>query len=115
MPERLGKETSSQTHEQMGRIMRNDIRRGLSLLSIHEHPVLPLKYAEVLADPRAAAAAIAYFLGSDLDVLAMARAVDPTLQATPASPNHASKSHPCRPAPCIRVQSWTGLIIMRRW
>ena len=91
MPERLGKETSSQTHEQMGRIMRNDIRRGLSLLSIHEHPVLPLKYAEVLADPRAAAAAIAYFLGSDLDVLAMARAVDPSLHRERQPPTSESR------------------------
>ena len=43
------------------------------------------------------------------------RTETPTLEATPASPNHASKSHQCRTAPCIRVQSWTGLIIMRRW
>ena len=79
MLERLGKETSDLADEQMATIMRNDVHAAGSLLRIHKHPVLPLKYADVIADPQAATAAIAGFLGLDLDELAMAQAVDPSL------------------------------------
>lgn len=76
---RLGKETSDLADEQMAAIMRNDAHAAGSLLSIHKHAVLPLQYADVIADPRAATAAIAGFLGLDLDEPAMAQAVDPSL------------------------------------
>lgn len=41
--------------------------------------VLNVEYAKVIGDPPTAAAEIATFLGGDLDVQAMARAVDPLL------------------------------------
>ena len=41
--------------------------------------VLEIQYARVIADPPGQAREVAYFLGDDLDVEAMANAVDPTL------------------------------------
>ena len=85
MLERLGKASSDLSDEQMGRVMRADVRTALRLLEMHRHPVLGLDYADVVADPTAAASAIGRFLESELDETAMARVVDPTLHREKSS------------------------------
>lgn len=79
MLERLGKESSDMTDEQIAKVMVDDAHRALGLLSMHQNKVLKIDYAESIADPQATAAAIASFLRMDLDESAMAAAVDPKL------------------------------------
>ena len=86
MLERLDKKGSDLADEQMGRIMRNDAHAAASMLKIHGQAVLPIDYADVLAEPARAAAAIKVFLGRDLDEAKMAQAVDPSLHREKADP-----------------------------
>ena len=86
MLERLDKKGSDLADEQMGRIMRNDAHAAASMLKIHGQAVLPIDYADVLAEPARAAAAISAFLGRDLDEAKMAQAVDPSLHREKADP-----------------------------
>ena len=86
MLERLDKKGSELADEQMGNIMRNDAHAAVSMLKIHGQEVLFLEYADVLADPAKAAAAIIEFLGLELDAPKMVEAVDPSLHREKVSP-----------------------------
>ena len=79
MLERLGEESAEIDDQQMARVLRQQAHSAISLLSLHQNPVLRLAYTDVLADPVAAAASLNQFLGLELDETAMARAVDPSL------------------------------------
>ena len=77
--DRLGEEHENIDDKQMGYIMRQQAHSAVSLLSLHENPVLRLAYSDVVEDPLETASAINQFLGLQLDETAMARVVDPSL------------------------------------
>ena len=79
MLERLEKNSSNMSDEQLSRVLRDDMNSAVNLLNIHQHPVLSLNYADVIAAPSKAAAAIKEFLDMDLDEPAMSKAVEPGL------------------------------------
>ncbi|MCH2178577.1 MAG: alkaline phosphatase family protein [Mariniblastus sp.] len=79
MLDRLGEEHANIDDERMEKIMRGQSHSAVSLLSLHENPLLRLAYADVIADPLATAAAINAFLAMELDENAMAQVVDPSL------------------------------------
>ena len=86
---RLGESAADLEDQQMAQVMRSQTHSAISLLSLHENPLLRLAYADVIADPQATAAAINEFLGLQLDETAMAQVVDPSLhreKGTPVSP-----------------------------
>ncbi|WP_138469365.1 alkaline phosphatase family protein [Poseidonocella sp. HB161398] len=66
--------------------LERQIEMALRLLRGHKVPVLELSHAAVIADPVAAAAAMARHLGLDLDPRAMAATVDPALWRERALP-----------------------------
>ena len=68
MLERLGEEKAKVDDERMEKIMRGQSHSAVSLLSLHENPLLRLAYADVIADPLATAAAINDFLGMELEI-----------------------------------------------
>ena len=65
--------------EEMAKVMREQAHSAISLLSLHQKPLLRFSYSDVLANPMATAATINDFLGLQLDEDAMAQAVDPSL------------------------------------
>ncbi|MDG1806422.1 MAG: alkaline phosphatase family protein [Pirellulaceae bacterium] len=79
MLERLGEEHSILQDEEMAKVMREQAHSAISLLSLHQKPLLRFSYSDVLANPMATAATINEFLGLQLDEAAMAQAVDPSL------------------------------------
>ncbi len=79
MLERLGEQSAEIDDQQMARVLRQQAHSAISLLTLHQNPVLRLAYTDVLADPVAAAASLNQFLGLELDETAMAHAVDPSL------------------------------------
>jgi hypothetical protein len=79
MLERRGEE-STVSDERMAENFRSLMIRTDRLLNEASHfETLRLRYADILADPRAQAERIATFLGREVDVASMAAAVDPSL------------------------------------
>ena len=77
---RRGTSGAGQSASEMGRIFEDQLNRIRDWLSRQAHiHALPLEYHRVLADPSGEANHIREFLGLNLDVLAMAKAVDPRL------------------------------------
>lgn len=87
MLERLGEEAGNIADEQMAKVLRDQAHFAISLLTLHKNPVLRLSYAEVIADPIRSANQLNEFLGVDLDVSAMAAAVDPKLHREKTAQN----------------------------
>jgi tetratricopeptide (TPR) repeat protein len=79
MLEALNREGAKLEHERLAFVFTRHAQGALNLLALHRIPALRVVYSDAIADPAATAAKVAEFLGSDLDVAAMAAAVDPTL------------------------------------
>jgi predicted AlkP superfamily phosphohydrolase/phosphomutase/tetratricopeptide (TPR) repeat protein len=80
MLERSGRDGSRRAPERLRRAFQQQLQQVEAWIARQENTTaLLLDYGRVVADPQAAAAAIGRFLGRELDVAAMARAVDPAL------------------------------------
>ncbi len=79
MLERLAREGADLDRERLKQALAQQTARARALLDAHAVPHLTLSHRETLADPAAAAARMAEFLGLDLDTAAMAASVDPAL------------------------------------
>ena len=82
---RMGNKGAEASDEQLSRVMHDDVTRAISLLNLHQNPVLPVDYSDVITDPGRAAAKIKDFLSMNLDLVAMCSAVDPKLHREKAS------------------------------
>lgn len=80
MLKRLGEAGADLAPAQLGAVFGQQALSAITLLTLHEHPVLRIAYDDIVADPAATAREVAAFLGGDLDIAAMAAAVDPALK-----------------------------------
>ncbi len=79
MLDRLGRQGTSQSSEQLQSAYRQQISRAKHWLAMRGVPVLFVDYRGALDDPRATADALAAFVGDDLDAEAMTDAVEKRL------------------------------------
>jgi tetratricopeptide (TPR) repeat protein len=79
MLDRLGESGGNIEPERLGETFRKQVEFAFGLMNAHGVPVLKVPYGDAIADPADVAARVAEFLGGDLDVDAMAAAVDPKL------------------------------------
>ena len=76
---RLGESGADLSQDRLGAVFLKQAQFAAHVCSMHRVPILSVPYPVVIADPRGAAEKIAEFLEMDLDVDAMAAAVDPSL------------------------------------
>jgi predicted AlkP superfamily phosphohydrolase/phosphomutase/tetratricopeptide (TPR) repeat protein len=79
MLERLDRQGAKLENERLAHVFDQQTRLTLSLIALHKLPLLTVRYEDAISDPAGTAARVAEFLGADLDVPAMAAAVDPAL------------------------------------
>jgi len=79
MLERLGEDGGNINDEHLARIFGQQAHFAITLLTLHDNPVLRLAYDDVVENPAESAKNVATFLDSDLDISAMISAVDPGL------------------------------------
>jgi predicted AlkP superfamily phosphohydrolase/phosphomutase/tetratricopeptide (TPR) repeat protein len=79
MLQRLGEAGGNIEDDKLARVFAQQAYFAITLLTLHQNPVLRLSYDDVVEDPERAARQIASFLDRDLDVPAMVAAVDPDL------------------------------------
>ena len=81
MLQRLGRKGGAIAEERLRRIFTQQLVRVQTWLTQHpEIAVLPIDYADALADPAGTAARLARFLGSPFDEREAARAIEPSLR-----------------------------------
>jgi len=99
MLERGGRERSFREPERLRRAFAQQLRRVEAWIARQPHvSALVVDYGRVVADPEAAARALADFLGVGLDVAAMAAAVEPALHRRRAGTGDAAGAEEPPPA-----------------
>ena len=79
MLERLGEKGANIDDEKLARVFGQQAYFAITLLTLHNNPVLRLAYDDVVEKPLESARKIADFLDPPMDIKAMAEAVDPRL------------------------------------
>ena len=76
---RLGRTSARADDARLGAVMERQLEAALATVRARPAPVLELDYPALVRAPEAGARRLAEFVGGDLDVAAMAAAVDPAL------------------------------------
>ena len=79
MLERLDRQGANLEDERLAFVYNQQVQFAFNLMALHKVPSLRVDYSQVISDPDATAKSVAGFLVADLDVKAMAAAVDPKL------------------------------------
>lgn len=79
MLERMGQQQTAEETQALGLAFRHQVITALGLLKYHGIPTLRVAYPDVIAAPEDVSVAIHQFLGGELDLDAMSKAVRPSL------------------------------------
>lgn len=86
MLERLKRPGGKLDDERFAVVFKQQVQFAFNLMALHKVPSLRVDYSQVISDPVSTAERVAEFLECDLDIAAMAAAVDPTLYRQRVAP-----------------------------